>query len=196
MSRRVQIRRGTTAENAAFTGAMGELTADTELAKLILHDGTTVGGHAMATEAFALANGGGGGIPGPVGPMGPTGPQGPMGPTGPQGIQGFQGPAGDNGVNGTPGAMGPAGLDAYQEALRLGFVGTIYDWHASFKGDAGQNGLPGKGFGDYIPDSQYGKPGDVVGDVVVNANFLYFCIEDYNDGTRAIWTRTQMSPTW
>ena len=44
MAKRVQLRRGTTAQTNAFTGAVGELTYDTELARLRVHDGATVGG--------------------------------------------------------------------------------------------------------------------------------------------------------
>lgn len=44
MSGQLQLRRGTTAENNAFTGAVGELTVDTTLDQLRLHDGVTAGG--------------------------------------------------------------------------------------------------------------------------------------------------------
>ena len=40
----LQLRRGTTAENAAYTGAAGEITVDTTLNKVLLHDGSTQGG--------------------------------------------------------------------------------------------------------------------------------------------------------
>jgi len=40
----LQLRRGTTAENASYTGSVGELTVDTTLNKVILHDGSTAGG--------------------------------------------------------------------------------------------------------------------------------------------------------
>lgn len=43
----LQLRRGTTAENAAFTGAEGELTVDTQTNSLNVHDGSTVGGNAI-----------------------------------------------------------------------------------------------------------------------------------------------------
>ena len=43
----LQLRRGTTAENAAFTGAEGELTVDTQTNTLNVHDGSTVGGNAI-----------------------------------------------------------------------------------------------------------------------------------------------------
>ena len=40
----LQLRRGTTAENAAYTGSVGELTVDTTLDIVKLHDGSTAGG--------------------------------------------------------------------------------------------------------------------------------------------------------
>lgn len=40
----VQRRRGTTAQNAAFTGAEGEFTYDSELKTIRVHDGSTQGG--------------------------------------------------------------------------------------------------------------------------------------------------------
>ena len=56
MSRQVQLRRGTTAQNATFTGLQGELIVDTDLKKLILHDNVTLGGIPLASEAYVLAN--------------------------------------------------------------------------------------------------------------------------------------------
>lgn len=44
MAKQLQIRRGTTAENDAFTGALAELTYDTTAKLVRIHDGTTVGG--------------------------------------------------------------------------------------------------------------------------------------------------------
>ena len=41
----LHLRRGTTAENAAYTGAAGEITVDTTLNKVLLHDGSTAGGN-------------------------------------------------------------------------------------------------------------------------------------------------------
>ena len=51
MSKRIQLRRGTTAEANAFTGAVGEVTVDTDKGTVVVHDGTTVGGHPVATRA-------------------------------------------------------------------------------------------------------------------------------------------------
>lgn len=45
MSKQWQIRRGTTVENDSFTGAVGEITMDTDKNQIRLHDGTTQGGH-------------------------------------------------------------------------------------------------------------------------------------------------------
>ena len=44
MAKTLQLRRGTTAQNDAFTGAVGELSVDTTKKTLRLHDGTTKGG--------------------------------------------------------------------------------------------------------------------------------------------------------
>lgn len=45
----VKRRRGTTAENDAFTGAEGEITVDTQKHELRVHDGTTQGGFTIPT---------------------------------------------------------------------------------------------------------------------------------------------------
>jgi hypothetical protein len=44
MAGRLQLRRGTTAQNNAFTGAVGELTFDTDTNGVRVHDGHTQGG--------------------------------------------------------------------------------------------------------------------------------------------------------
>lgn len=44
MATQLQLRRGTTAENDAFTGAVGEVTMGTEKKQLRVHDGVTQGG--------------------------------------------------------------------------------------------------------------------------------------------------------
>lgn len=49
MAIQLQLRRGTTAQNDAFIGAVGELTMDTDTNKLRVHDGTTQGGHMIDT---------------------------------------------------------------------------------------------------------------------------------------------------
>jgi len=51
MAKQVQMRRGTTAEHSSFTGAVGELTVDTTKDTVVVHDGATVGGKPMATQA-------------------------------------------------------------------------------------------------------------------------------------------------
>jgi hypothetical protein len=49
MATQVQFRRGTTTQNNAFTGAIGELTYDTQVKTLRLHDGSTAGGGSVVT---------------------------------------------------------------------------------------------------------------------------------------------------
>lgn len=50
MAKQVQLRRGTTAEHAAFTGVEGELTVDTTKDTLVLHDAYQVGGYPLLRE--------------------------------------------------------------------------------------------------------------------------------------------------
>ena len=47
--RTLQLYRGTTAQNDAYTGSIGELTMDTTTNELRLHDGSTAGGHVIGS---------------------------------------------------------------------------------------------------------------------------------------------------
>jgi hypothetical protein len=51
MTKQVQLRRGTTAEHAVFTGALAELTVDTDKKVAVVHDGVTVGGNELVGVA-------------------------------------------------------------------------------------------------------------------------------------------------
>lgn len=51
MATQVQFRRGTTSQNNAFTGAVGELSVNTDLNRLRVHDGSTSGGYELANAA-------------------------------------------------------------------------------------------------------------------------------------------------
>lgn len=51
MAKTVQWRGGTAAEHASFTGAVREVTVETDTGALRVHDGITVGGKRIATEA-------------------------------------------------------------------------------------------------------------------------------------------------
>jgi hypothetical protein len=44
MSTAVQLRRGTTSQHSSFTGAVGEVTVDTDKDTVVVHDGSTAGG--------------------------------------------------------------------------------------------------------------------------------------------------------
>jgi hypothetical protein len=64
MPTQIQWRRGNTAQTAAFTGALAEVTVDTDKKTLVVHDGVTQGGFTLALEsaqqdalAFNKANG-------------------------------------------------------------------------------------------------------------------------------------------
>ena len=54
MSIQVKLRRGTTSQHSTFTGAEGEVTIDTDKDVVVVHDGTTVGGHPLV-KATSLA---------------------------------------------------------------------------------------------------------------------------------------------
>ncbi|MDR3407930.1 MAG: hypothetical protein P4L68_05480 [Methylovirgula sp.] len=60
MSEQLQLRRGTAAQVAAFTGAQGEVVVDTTNNRLVIQDGTTAGGFAAAKLAEIVPAGGSG----------------------------------------------------------------------------------------------------------------------------------------
>ena len=47
MATRIQFRRGTSSQHASFTGAVGEMTVDTDKDVVVVHDGSTAGGFEM-----------------------------------------------------------------------------------------------------------------------------------------------------
>ena len=57
MPTQVQFRRGTTAQNNSFTGAVGELSIDTDKDALRIHDGTTSGGFEQAKADLTNVSG-------------------------------------------------------------------------------------------------------------------------------------------
>lgn len=54
MSKQVRLRRGTTAQHSAFTGAEGEITFDTTKKVIVAHDGVTAGGKPL--DGFVKLN--------------------------------------------------------------------------------------------------------------------------------------------
>lgn len=54
MPKQITFRRGTTAQHATFTGALGELTVDTTKKAVVVHDGITPGGFTLALEAAQI----------------------------------------------------------------------------------------------------------------------------------------------
>lgn len=55
MSKAIQRRRGTTTQHASFAGLAGEITVDTDKKTLVVHDGATLGGAALAKESHTHA---------------------------------------------------------------------------------------------------------------------------------------------
>lgn len=52
----LQLRRGTTSDHSSFTGAEGEITVNTTKDTLVVHDGSTQGGHEIALKTTVDAN--------------------------------------------------------------------------------------------------------------------------------------------
>ena len=53
MAKLLKLRRGTTSQHSSFTGAEAEVTVDTDKETLVVHDGSTAGGHPVAAEDMA-----------------------------------------------------------------------------------------------------------------------------------------------
>ena len=56
MPTQLQLRRGTTSQNNSFTGAVGELSVDTDLDQIRIHDGSAAGGFRAIAERGATGN--------------------------------------------------------------------------------------------------------------------------------------------
>ena len=58
MPTQLQLRRGTTSQNDSFTGAVGEVTVDTNSESLRIHDGSTAGGFEVVPSGAIMGFGG------------------------------------------------------------------------------------------------------------------------------------------
>lgn len=56
MTKQVQFRKGTTAEHFNFTGALAEITVDTDKKTAIVHDGVTPGGFELTKSRWTFIN--------------------------------------------------------------------------------------------------------------------------------------------
>ena len=122
-TKQLRLRRGNTAEHTNFIGAPGEITVDTDLNTLRVHDGSRLGGHLVATNDYVtslIAS-----LPGITGPAGPRGDRGEKGDRGDQGLQGAQG---------EPGAQGPqgeSGQGTLTDRLTVGNLEAILNDHGT-----------------------------------------------------------------
>lgn len=57
MPTQVQFRRGSTSQNNSFTGAAGELSVNSDINSLRVHDGSTAGGHELAKANLSNTSG-------------------------------------------------------------------------------------------------------------------------------------------
>jgi len=58
MATELKLRRGTTSQHSTFTGAEAEVTVDTDKETVVVHDGSTAGGYALAREDMSNVTGG------------------------------------------------------------------------------------------------------------------------------------------
>lgn len=56
MTTQVQFRKGTTSEHALFTGALAELTVDTDKKTAVIHDGSDIGGFELQRTRWEVVN--------------------------------------------------------------------------------------------------------------------------------------------
>jgi hypothetical protein len=56
MATQLQLRKGNTAQTAVFTGAVAEVTVDTDQDTVVVHDGTTVGGNYIVSKTQLQSN--------------------------------------------------------------------------------------------------------------------------------------------
>ena len=56
MTTQVQFRKGTTSEHAQFTGAVAEITVDTEKNVAVVHDGSDIGGFELQRSRWEVVN--------------------------------------------------------------------------------------------------------------------------------------------
>ena len=57
MTKQVQLRKGTTAEHFNFTGALAEVTVDTDKNVAVVHNSVTPGGFELAKSRWTFVNG-------------------------------------------------------------------------------------------------------------------------------------------
>jgi len=56
MTTQVQFRKGTTPEHALFTGALAEITVDTDKKTAVIHDGSDIGGFELLRARWEVVN--------------------------------------------------------------------------------------------------------------------------------------------
>ena len=112
--KQILLKRGNTTVSSAYVGPIGEITMDTTLKTIRVHDGVTQGGHILGLNGNIAVAVGATGATGPQGNIGLTGATGNVGPVGPQGIQGIQGNIGQTGATGNIGPVGPQGIQGIQ----------------------------------------------------------------------------------
>lgn len=206
MSKQVQFRRGTYAENEVFTGAEGEITIDTDNNTLRIHNGVTEGGYEITGNVHFVGN------------------EMSLGESDLTVIVNKDTTAETLVINGSTNevhvhsgnnneAMRLANNNASAYVLieagngtsgakKINLRASFVDVYANLRFQQAGQGLV---FTDdstqqtalqvRTPVSSIGASGDLAGMFAFDQNYIYVCTADY-DGTTAIWKRTSTGSTW
>ena len=200
MSKQVQFRRGTYAENDAFLGAEGEITVDTDNNTLRVHNGVTQGGFPITGSVHFSNNE----IKLDENPLYIT-----VGATDSTlAIDGYSDEVHLHADQGTHGIrLSNAGQTAYikmypdsdakVEVSSLFF--DVYSILRLFRSGSGivfsDSSTQITGLQNNTPATSVGADGDIAGMFAYDNNYIYVCVADY-DGTTKIWKRTSTGAVW
>lgn len=206
MSKQVQFRRGTYAENELFVGAEGEITVDTDSNSLRVHDGVTVGGFEVTGNVHF------------------TGNEMALGESDLSIIVNKDTSAETLVINGSTNEVHLHSANS-NESLRLAnhnasayiviaagsttsspkvinLRASFVDLYANLRFQALGQGIV---FNDQsvqttalqsrTPTTSVGAAGDTAGMFAFDSSYIYVCVADY-DGTTPIWKRTTTGSTW
>jgi Major tropism determinant N-terminal domain len=226
MSTTLQFRRYNTATTNSTTGAAGELTVNTDLNTLVVHDGSTAGGFQLATQSnvnsiaaggINLTNFSGNIIPSASNTynLGTTGSRFNSLNLGPTGININGATIGGNGtlsfVNSSANVSvfsGAVSLLTSGDGVKItsgnitvspgtGSSWNFYSNSAVAFPDSSVQSTAYPGVVNSIPASSKGQTGDKKGMIASDGLYLYVCYTNYTTGTNNIWAKVAtVGQTW
>lgn len=171
MAKRLLIRGGTEAQNNAFVGAERELTIDTTNWGLRIHDGETLGGHAIISTTSPIPN--------------QIGNNGKFLTTDGSQLSWGELPTSTIVAGATEPVDPQVGNLWYDE-----ISGRLYVYYDASWIDASPKGNNGR---VNPPTSSKGAVGDTAGSWSADSNYYYYCAISYTNGLVDIWRRVQLT---